>query len=65
MNKLKTNKSIKKRFIVTKTGKVFYRAGGLNHFLSKKSGKQIRKQRMLRELIGVNAKYIKRLLPYR
>ncbi|MEK9147408.1 MAG: 50S ribosomal protein L35 [Patescibacteria group bacterium] len=64
MSKAKTNKSVKKRFIVTKTGKVLYRPGGLNHFLSKKTGKQIRDGRGLRELTGTLAKSIKRLLPY-
>jgi len=64
MSKAKTNKSVKKRFIVTKTGKVLYRPGGLNHFLSKKSGKKIRAKRNLRELTGTLSKSIKRFLPY-
>lgn len=39
MGKLKTNKSIAKRFRVTKTGKVEKRTCGQGHFNSRENGK--------------------------
>jgi len=41
----KTRKSIKKRFKITKTGKVLRKSAGQNHYRGKKSGKRIRKIR--------------------
>jgi large subunit ribosomal protein L35 len=58
----KTRKSITKRFKITKTGKVMRRAIGLNHYLSKKTGKQTRQNRKWIELPSVEAKKIKKLL---
>ncbi len=58
----KTRKSITKRFKITKTGKVMRRAIGLNHFLSKKTGKKIRQNRKWIELPKVEAKKVKKLL---
>jgi len=43
--KLKTRKSITKRFKITKTGKILRRPTGLDHYRAKKSGKRIRKSR--------------------
>ncbi|HOJ41008.1 MAG TPA: 50S ribosomal protein L35 [bacterium] len=66
MPKLKTKKSVAKRFKITGTGKVkHYRAGGM-HLLGKKSSK--RKRRLKRPTILKNKgdiKTVKRLLPYR
>lgn len=45
MPKLKTRKSVTKRFKITRNGKILRRATGLDHTRSKKSGKQIRDSR--------------------
>ncbi|MDP2668572.1 MAG: 50S ribosomal protein L35 [bacterium] len=45
-NKAKTNKSILKRMKITKTGKIMYMPGGVNHFQAKKKrSKQLAKKR--------------------
>lgn len=59
---MKTRKSILKRFKITKTGKVLRRATGQDHYLVKKSGKKIRKNRKLIEVSKWEAKKIKKLL---
>jgi len=59
---VKTRKSIIKRFKTTKTGKIFRRSTGLDHYLAKKSGKRIRKSRKWIEVHKSEAKKIKRLL---
>jgi len=59
---MKTRKSIKKRFKITKTGKVLKRAIGQNHFNAKKSGKKRRKSRKWVKISKVEAKKIKKLL---
>ncbi|OGF87644.1 hypothetical protein A3B19_02520 [Candidatus Giovannonibacteria bacterium RIFCSPLOWO2_01_FULL_46_32] len=42
----KSNKSILKRFKITKTGKILHGGSGINHFQAKKSrGKQLAKKR--------------------
>ena len=60
--KLKTRKSITKRFKITKTGKVLRRPTGLCHCLAKKTGKKIRESRKWVEMPQAQAKKIKRLL---
>jgi len=45
MTKMKTRKSISKRFRVTKTGKVIKRTAGQAHFNSRESGKVKRNKR--------------------
>ena len=45
MGKMKTNKSISKRFRVTKTGKVIKRVNGQAHFNSRETGKERRNKR--------------------
>ncbi len=60
----KTRKSIKKRFKITKNGKVLRRQTGLNHYRAKKSGKYKRKKRKLVEVSKPEAKLIKKLLKY-
>lgn len=55
----KANKSVRKRFRVTKTGKVLHRKGPKNHFRAKKSGDTIRNSRGKRSLAGPDAKKIK------
>lgn len=59
---MKTRKSIKKRFKITKTGKVLRRAIGQDHFRAKKSGKKKRQIRKWVKLSKVDAKKIKGLL---
>ena len=45
MPKLKTKKTVSKRFRITATGKVMRRHGGQNHFNARTSGKITRKKR--------------------
>lgn len=62
MPKLKTCKSIIKRFKITKTGKILRRPTGLDHYRAKKSGKRIRQSRKLTKVSKAEAKKIKKLL---
>lgn len=59
---LKTRKSLKKRFRITKTGKVLRRHTGQDHYRSKKTGKQIRQKRGWVEMPQSLAKKIKKLM---
>ncbi len=62
MPKLKTNKSVKKRFKITKTGKVRRYHAGRRHLLS---GKTRKRKRHLRHPVihhGKQVKTVKRLL---
>lgn len=61
---MKTRKSIKKRFKITKSGKVLHRAKDQNHFRTKKSGNKIRKARKWIELDKGVAKKIKKALKF-
>ena len=51
MYKLKTNRSIKKRFQFTGSGKILKRRAFRNHLLQKKSNKRKRKLRRVRPVI--------------
>ena len=65
MPKLKTKKSVAKRFKLTGTGKVKHFGAGKSHLLSKKSSK--RKRRLRKAALLTNKgdiRTIKRLLPY-
>ncbi|MBZ1348544.1 MAG: 50S ribosomal protein L35 [Candidatus Nealsonbacteria bacterium] len=62
MPKLKSRKSITKRFKITKTGKILRRPTGLDHYRAKKSGKRIRQSRKLIKVSTSEAKKIKKLL---
>lgn len=57
----KTRKSVKKRFKITKTGKVLRRATGQDHYLAKKSGEKKRKKRKWVKVSKNEAKLIKKL----
>lgn len=57
---MKTRKSIKKRFKITKQGKVLRRAIGQDHFRAKKSGNKKRKMRKLVKVDDTIAKIIKK-----
>lgn len=59
---MKTRKSIKKRFKITKTGKILRRAIGQDHYRAKKSGKKIRKSRKWVRVSKPDAKKLKKLL---
>jgi len=59
---MKTKKAYKKRFKLTKTGKVLRRASGQDHYRSKKTGKQIRQRRKWLELDKSIAKKVKKHL---
>jgi len=66
MPKLKTKKSVAKRFKITGTGKVMHYGAGGSHLLSKKSSN--RKRRLKKASVLKNRgdrKTVKRLLPYR
>ncbi|MCM8820782.1 MAG: 50S ribosomal protein L35 [Candidatus Omnitrophica bacterium] len=66
MPKLKTKKSVAKRFKITGTGKVMHYGAGGSHLLSKKSSK--RKRRIKKASLLKNRgdiKTVKRFLPYR
>ncbi|MDD3725789.1 MAG: 50S ribosomal protein L35 [Candidatus Ratteibacteria bacterium] len=66
MPKLKTKKSVAKRFKITGTGKVMHYGAGGSHLLSKKSAKRKRRIKKVAVLNNTgDAKTVKRLLPYR
>jgi large subunit ribosomal protein L35 len=62
MPKQKTHSGAKKRFRVTRTGKVIHERMGLNHILEKKSSTRKRRLRRRDELTGGDARQVKRLL---
>ena len=62
MPKLKTNRSAKKRFKLTKTGKVRRNRAFSQHLLSSKSSKRKRKLRQPGLVQGKQARTVKRLL---
>ena len=64
MPKLKTKSGAKKRFKLTKTGKVKYFHANKSHLLTKKSAKRKRSLRKVSYLGSVNEDSIKSLLPY-
>ena len=64
MPKLKTNKSVAKRFRITKTGKLKKRSAGRSHILGKKTRKAKRKLRKSSYVSSVDAAKVRRLLPY-
>jgi large subunit ribosomal protein L35 len=62
MAKLKTRKSIAKRFKITKTGKILRRAIGQDHARMKKTGKQKRHKRKWIVLSKPETKKIKNVM---
>ena len=62
MPKVKMRKSVKKRFKLTRTGKLLRRPTGLDHYRAKKSGKKVRQGRKWVEVSKSEAKRIKRIL---
>lgn len=62
MPKMKTHKGTKKRFKITKTGKVITKACGISHLLTNKPrSKQFHKDVVANE---INTRKAARLLPY-
>lgn len=64
MPKMKTKTAAKKRFKITKTGKVMRGHQNSRHLRIKKSKSRIRRQKEPAKLKGRQAKLIKRMLPY-
>ena len=64
MPKLKTNSGAKKRFRITKNGKIMCASGYKNHILESKSPKRKRGLRGTGTVDESEAPKVKRLLPY-
>ncbi len=64
MPKLKTKSSAKKRFSFTATGKLRKNYAGKNHFMRRRSQKVIRNTRGTSLGSAVDARIIKKFLPY-
>ena len=62
--KLKTNKSVKKRFRITKSGKFKKMRAGKRHLLQGKSAKRKRQARQGDLVSGSMEGHLRRLLPY-
>jgi large subunit ribosomal protein L35 len=63
MPKLKTRKSVKKRFKVTKTGKVLpYKSANTSHIMSKKGAKRRRRLRHPVVVTGAQARTMRSLM---
>ncbi|MBU1034334.1 50S ribosomal protein L35 [Patescibacteria group bacterium] len=61
--KMKTRKTIAKRVVITKTGKLLKRHGGQDHFNSRDSGKITRKKRRDQTVSKAYVKNLKQLMP--
>ena len=64
MPKMKTHSGSKKRFKVTGTGKVLYAQAFRRHILSKRPAKRMRHLRHSMVCSPVNARIIKKMIPY-
>jgi|WetSurMetagenome_2_1015567.scaffolds.fasta_scaffold1399998_2 large subunit ribosomal protein L35 len=64
MPKIKSHSGAKKRFFVTKKGNVKFKPSGQRHLLTGMSPKRGRHLRKFRVLVPVEAKLIKKLMPY-
>lgn len=64
MPKIKTKKAFKKRFKLTKTGKLKRRRAFKGHILTKKSGKRKRTLRKATTVFSTQARTLKKLMPY-
>jgi large subunit ribosomal protein L35 len=63
MPKMKTNRGARKRFTVTKSGKIKYNRANRRHILTKKSSKRKRQLRAGGILSKGDAQLVRRLLP--
>ncbi len=64
MRKMKTKKGILKRFKITKKGKILRGHQYSRHLKAKKTKKQLRRYKEPTQLIGKQARNIKKLLGY-
>ena len=64
MPKLKTNKAVKKRFRVTRNGKVLGSSSLRRHLLTDRTSKHKRQNRKTRLIDGTDQLHIKKMLPY-
>jgi large subunit ribosomal protein L35 len=64
MPKLKTRKAAKKRYRITKNGKVMINKMGRRHILTKKNAKRKRRLRQTGQLKACETKRIVKMLPY-
>ena len=64
MPKLKTKKGIRKRFRITKSGKIKHGKAGKGHLNSSKQEERKRKLKMPALVDKSQARMIKRMLPY-
>ena len=64
MPKMKTKRSIAKRFARTGTGKLKLKKSGLRHILTKRSPKSKRQKRAVGYVHAADMKRIERALPY-
>lgn len=64
MPKLKTKKGVKKRFKLTKTGKVKRKKEGARHILTKKTRKRKRSLKASTTVDKAMEKKVRSLLPY-
>ena len=62
MPKMKTHRGAKKRFEITRNGKVRRRKAFLNHILEKKSPERKRRLGQMGEVAPADAKNVKKLL---
>jgi len=60
--KLKIKKSIKRRFKVTRTGKVLFRGSHVKHLRRKKSKGQVRSQKIPKQMKGKMKRKVKKVL---
>ena len=65
MSKLKTHSGAKKRFRVTKNGKIKRARANKSHILTKKNTKRKRRLRGITYVDVSNEKAIKKLIPYK
>jgi ribosomal protein L35 len=64
MPKLKTKKSVVKKFKITKRRKVLKRKTGQNHYNSKETGQEGRAKKGMERLFKTDAKNVLNDLPY-
>ena len=64
MPKIKTHSGAKKRFKLTKNGKIKYQNSNKSHLLTKKSARRKRNLRKIDYIDNSNEKSVRALLPY-
>ena len=63
MGKMKTKRSVAKRFKRTGTGKIMYKQQAQHHLAMQKSSRRMRRLGQMRELQGADRRTIEKLLP--